>query len=164
MTPSKSQIIKAGAKAFVMRNPLIAIGGSALIIFIGWRLIKKAVNKENRPILPPIPPVPINPVEADQKKYTYLAQQYADFADAIESACDGPGTWDEEDIENVMKRMVTKADVLALIEAYGKRAITSPYGWDTDPMSLSQTLKYDLSPDYLEKYVNQPLRRTGYKF
>ena len=160
---NKTQIVKTAAKAFVMRNPLIAIGGTALIVFITYRIIRKAVNKENRPILPPIPPVPINPTEPEQKKYTYLAQQYSDFADAIETACDGPGTAEEE-IEEVMKRMVTKADVLALIEAYGKRAISGQFFIDTDPMSLSQTLKYELSPDYLDKYVNQPLRRTGYKF
>ena len=164
MTPSKSQIIKAGAGAFFRANPITTIVGGAVIVFIGYRLIKKWTSPgQNIPVVPPIPPTPDQPTEPEQKKYTYLSQQYADFADAIAEACSGPGTY-EEDIEQVMKKMMTKADVLALINAYGRRAITSPWGWDTDPMTLSQTLKYELSADYLDRYVNQPLRRTGYKF
>lgn len=151
------------AKDFVKSNPIVSIGGTALILFVGYRLIRKYINKPIIPIVPPIPPVPGEPIEPSQKKYTYLAQQYADFADNIADACSGPGT-DENMIKNIMEKMVTKADVLALIDAYGRRAISTPYGWDTDAMTLSQTLKYELSADDINVYVNQPLKRTGYKF
>lgn len=151
------------AKDFFKANPVITIAGVTIVGFIAFRIIRKAINKGKIPILPPIPPVPVNPTEPEQKRYTYLAQQYADFADAIQAACDGPGT-NEDDIAAVMKRMVTKADVLALIDAWGKRTITTPYGWDSEPMTLSQTFRYELSPDAIDTYVNQPLKRTGYKF
>ena len=152
------------AKDFFKANPITTVVGGAVIGFVVFRLIKKWTKPgQIIPIVPPIPPTPDQPTEPEQKKYTYLSQQYSDFADAIATACSGPGTY-EEDIEAVMKKMRTKADVLALINAYGRRAIRSQWGWDTDPMTLSQTLKDELSAEYLETYVNRPLRPTGYQF
>jgi len=151
------------AKSFFKQNPIVTFVGGGLILFVVYRLIRKAINKPVIPIVPPIPPVPGEPTEPEQKKYTYLAQQYADFAQTIADASSGAGT-DETAIKSVFDKLKTKADVLALIDAYGRRAISTPYGWDTEPMNLSQTLKYELSADDLEIYVNAPMRKTGYKF
>ena len=157
-------------KEFIKQNPVVSIVGGTLIVFLGYRLIRKIARGGNViPIVPPIIPPSPTPVEPEQKKYTYLAQQYADYADKLFAAMDGSiwtlsaGT-DTKSIANVCKAMKTKADVLALIDAYGKRALTTPYGWDTEPMSLSESFSYEMDDAEINSVVNQNLKQTGYRF
>lgn len=151
------------ARDFFKQNPVVSIIGGGALAFITFRVVKNVIFKEKIPVLPIIPPVPVEPTEPGQKKYTYLAQQYADFAQSLFDAMSGPGT-DEEAIRRIMARMQTKADVLALIVAYGRRKLTTPYGWSSDPMTLNQSFVYELETEDLETYVNAPIRKTGYKF
>lgn len=158
------------AKSFFKENPVVTIVGGTLVVFLAYRLIRKVTRGGNViPVVPPIVPPSPSPVEPEQKKYTYLAQQYADFADKLFTAMDGSiwsasaGT-DEKTIANVCKAMKTKADVLALIDAYGKRALTTPYGWDTDAMSLSESFKYEMDDAEIDSVVNANLKQTGYRF
>lgn len=158
------------AKDFFKQNPITTIIGGGLILFIGYRMLRKAVKPGPIiPIPPPITPPPPVPSEPTQKQYTYLAQQYSDFADKLFDAMSGSiwtgeaGT-DTKTIANVMKQMKTKADVLALIDAYGRRALTTPYGWDTDPLTLSQSFKYEMEDSEIDSVVNANIRTTGYKF
>lgn len=158
------------AKSFFKQNPVVSIVGISVVGFLGYRLIRKITRGGNViPIIPPIVPPSPTPVEPEQKKYTYLAQQYADFADKLFTAMTGSiwsgnaGT-DEKTIANVCKAMKTKADVLALIDAYGRRALTSPYGWDTDAMTLAQSFKYEMDDAEIDSVVNANLKQTGYKF
>jgi hypothetical protein len=146
-------------KQFIIANPVISTVIIAGLGFGAWRLYKKIVNKPNVPIVPPIPPPP----DGKGNKYTYISQQYADFADGLADAMSGAGT-DEKQISTIMSKMKTRDDVLALIDQYGKRSIATPYGWDTDPMTLSQTFNYELSAADIDTYVNTPIKRTGYKF
>jgi hypothetical protein len=157
------------AKDFFKQNPVVSVIGAGVVGLIAYRVIKNVLFKEKIPVLPVIPPVPDQPTEPEQKKYSYIAQQYADFAQTLFDAMTGSiwggnaGT-DETAIQRVMQKMNTKADVLALITAYGRRKLTTPYGWSTDPMTLKQSFDYELEPDELEMYVNAPIRKTGYKF
>jgi len=75
-----------------------------------------------------------------------------------------PWGTEEEDIARVLGKMRTYDDVLALIDAYGTRTLRSEWGWDTDPKNLAEAFDYEMSPEYIETYVNMPLKRTGYKF
>ena len=148
-----------GIKDFAIQNPIfttVIIGG---VSFGVWRLYKNLTNKPNIPIVPPIAPIP----EGRTNKYSYISQQYADFADAIQDAMSGAGT-DENAIKNIFSKMKTRDDVLALIDQWGKRSIATPYGWDTDPKTLSQALYYEMSAQDVETYVNTPIKKTGYKF
>lgn len=146
-------------KDFIVKNPLFSTVIVAGLGFGAWRLYKNIFNKERIPIVPPIPPVP----EGKGNKYSYISQQYADFADTLEDAMSGAGT-DEDAIKTVMSKMKTRDDVLALIDQWGKRSLSTPYGWDTDPKTLSQAFNYELDTKDIETYVNQPIKKTGYKF
>lgn len=129
--------------------------------YIAFRSIKNALNKPKVPVVPPIP-VP-GQVPNPKSKYTYGAKQYDDFAKLLHSAMYPWGT-DEDRISLVLGKMQTYDDVLALIDAYGTRTLRSNFGWDTDPMGLSEAFYSEMSPDYVQTYVNQPLKKTGYKF
>lgn len=158
---AKSNFIKDFAK----QNPIVTIVVVGVGGFLAYRGIRKLIrNKPNVPVVPPIPPVPPVPGGGQtQSKYTFGAQQYADFAERIHNAMYPLGT-DEDAIANVLKKMVTYNDVLALIDAYGTRSLREWYGGDSDPLTLSESFYADMSPEYIETYVNQPLKKTGYKF
>ena len=129
--------------------------------YIAFRLVK---NKLNKPNIPPVPPIPVpGQVPNPQSKYTYGSQQYNDFAKLLHNYMYPWGT-DEDAIAKVLGKMKTYDDVLALIDAYGTRTLRSEWGWDTDPKNLAEAFDYEMSPEYIETYVNQPLKRTGYKF
>ncbi len=152
--------IKDIAQKTFVNNPLTTIGIVAILGFVGYRLVKKATGGKNIiPIVPPIPPVP----SGKGNNYTYISQQYADFADALYDAMSGPGT-DEAQIKNIMSKMQTRDDVLALIDHWGKRAVRTPFGWMSDPMTLSQTFNDEMYPDVIDAYVNSAIKKTGYKF
>lgn len=146
-------------KKLIIANPIISTVLFAGLSFGAWRLYKRIFNKPLIPIVPPIPPIP----EGKGNRYSYISQQYNDFADALADAMSGAGT-DENQIKNIMSKMKTRDDVLALIDQYGKRSIATPYGWDTDPMTLSQTFNYELDAKGIDLYVNNSIKRTGYKF
>jgi hypothetical protein len=146
-------------KQFIVKNPLFSTVIVAGLSFGAWRLYKNVFNKERIPIVPPIPPVP----EGKGNKYSYISQQYADFADNLEDAMSGAGT-DENAIKNIMSKMQTRDDVLALIDQWGKRALQSPYGFDTNPKTLSQAFYYEMDTKEMDIYVNTPIKKTGYKF
>lgn len=164
-------------KDFAKQNPVttIAIAGG---LFLTGRYVYKRFLKPEPPApkpLPPVPPpAPPTPLPEPPRPspgggssgrsggYSYDAYQYSDWADVIQQAVDGAGTY-EEPIFRVMRYMKTRMDVLALIEAYGKRAIKSPYQlWDTDPMTLPQTLEYDVA-EYIDE-INEIIKKTGYQF
>jgi hypothetical protein len=147
------------AKNFIVQNPIVSIALLAVASFGGVRLYKTVFNKPRIPIVPPIPPVP----DGKGNKYSYISQQYADFADGLADAMSGAGT-DETAIKIIMSKMKTRDDVLALIDQYGKRSVKTPYGWDSDPMTLAQSFNYELTADELETYVNSAIKKTGYKF
>jgi hypothetical protein len=153
--------VKKIVSDYPVTSGIIGLG----ILIFGGRAIRKALKPG--PYIPPVPPIPTpSPTPNQGSKYTYGAQQYADFADIIFDACDGMAP-DEEPIGRVMSAMRTYDDVLALIDAYGRREVPvfRSFGWTaTAPMTLALTLKSELSPADLEKYVNVPLKRTGYKF
>lgn len=146
-------------QSFIRRNPITTTVFAAGVSFGLYRLYKKIFNKQNIPIVPPIPPVP----DGKGNRYSYISQQYADFADGLADAMSGAGT-DEKQIKTIMSKMKTRDDILALIDQYGKRSISTPYGFDTDPMTLAQTFNYELSTNDIEGYVNTPIKKTGYKF
>lgn len=158
-------------KDFAVNNPLtttaiVLVGG-----FLAYRGISKLITgggkNPKKPPLPPIPPVPVNPTPTPGKpgatQYTYGAQQYVDFADVLHSAM-YPWQTDEDTIAEVLGRLKTYDDVLAVIDAYGKRSLLEWWGGDSSPYSLAQSFYAEMTPSYIDKYVNTPLRRTGYKF
>jgi hypothetical protein len=138
------------------------IGIGASIIAIVYFLTR---NKEIIPILPPIPPVPPKPDNKQGTKYTYGAQQYLNFAESLYTAMDGVGT-NEAGIKRVMDQMKTYDDVLALIQAYGKRKWSKWEIWDLNPkpLTLAEALESELSASEINTFVNNPLRKTQYQF
>lgn len=149
------------AKNIKISTPLkFAIGGSLLVI-----LYFLTRNKEIIPIVPPIPPVPPKPDNKQGTQYTYGAQQYLNFAESLFTAMDGVGT-NESSIKRVMEQMKTYDDVLALIQAYGKRKWSKWELWDINPkpMTLAEALESELSSTEINTFVNTPLRKTQYQF
>jgi hypothetical protein len=161
-------------KDFAKQNPVFTLalaGGTFLAArYVYKRFLKPAppLPPAPPPVPPPLPPSP-SPTPGGGSTpaiptggYSYDANQYSDWADTIKSALDGAGT-DEKPVLRIMGYMKTRADVLALVEAYGKRSLKSPYQfWDTDPMTLGESLQYDM-PEYVDE-VNQIIRKTGYRF
>lgn len=143
---------------FYKNQTKTAVVITVVLGFAAYRVVNKILNKEVIPERPPIPPIP--PAE---RKYSYTAEQYPEFADALEEAFDGAFT-DNDRVKSIMEKMKTKGDVVALISAYGKRTITNPFGFDTDAMTLARTITYEMDASDIEKYVNVPLSRTGFKF
>ena len=137
-----------------------AIGGSLLVLV--YFLTR---NKEIIPIVPPIPPVPPKPNNKQGTQYSYGAQQYLNFAESLFTAMDGVGT-DETSIKRVMEQMKTYDDVLALIQAYGKRKWSKWELWDINPkpLTLAEALTSELSSSEINTFVNVPLRKTQYQF
>jgi hypothetical protein len=137
-----------------------AIGGSLLVLV--YFLTR---NKEIIPIVPPIPPVPPKPNNRQGTQYSYGAQQYLNFAESLFTAMDGVGT-NETSIKRVMEQMKTYDDVLALIQAYGKRKWSKWELWDINPkpMTLAEALESELSATEINTFVNAPLRKTQYQF
>lgn len=149
-------------KNFAYNNP-IATGLGALALFFGGKLIyNKFFNKTNIPLVPPIPPIPPTP-QKGQIVYSYSPQQYSDFAQQLFVAMDGGGT-NEEMISKILSKMKTFGDVLALIDSYGKRKLGTGFGWDTSPMSLSESFYYEMDDNEIAASVNTPLKKTGYSF
>ena len=144
---------------FIKTRPIETTIIVAGLGFGATKLYKTLFSKNRIPIVPPIDPVP----QGKGNKYSYISQQYADFADSLNDAMSGLGT-DEKLISSVMSKMKTRDDILALIDQYGKRSVKTPYGWSSDPMSLSQTFIYELDSNEIELYVNNPIKKTGYKF
>lgn len=139
----------------------IAIGGSLLALI--YFLTKKG---DDTPPSPPIPPVPNKPDRIPQgTQYTFGAQQYLNFAESLFTAMDGVGT-NEAGIKRVMEQMKTYDDVLALIQAYGRRKWSKWELWDLNPkpMTLAEALESELSASEINTFVNTPLRRTQYQF
>jgi hypothetical protein len=122
-------------------------------------------NKEIIPIVQPIPPVPPKPNNRQGTQYSYGAQQYLNFAESLFTAMDGVGT-NEQSIKRVMEQMKTYDDVLALIQAYGKRKWSKWELWDINPkpMTLAEALESELSATEINTFVNAPLRKTQYQF
>lgn len=149
------------AKNIKISTPLkFAIGGSLLaIVYFLTR------NKEIIPIVPPIPPVPPKPDNKQGTQYTYGAQQYLNFAESLFTAMDGVGT-NESSIKRVMEQMKTYDDVLALIQAYGKRKWSKWELWDINPkpLTLAEALESELSTSEINTFVNIPLKKTQYQF
>lgn len=148
-------------QTIVKNNPIPVTAGVLVLGFIGYRLIKKVTNKERIPVVPPIPSPSDTP--SGKNKYTYGSQQYSDFAKSLYNAMDGAGTA-EDKIAEVFGKLKTYEDVLALIDAYGVRKLSTPYGWDSDAMTLSEALEYEMDASEINMYVNTPLKKTGYKF
>ena len=149
------------AKNIKISTPLkFAIGGSLLAI-----LYFLTRNKEIIPIVPPIPPVPPKPDNKQGTQYTYGAQQYLNFAESLFTAMDGVGT-NESSIKRVIEQMKTYDDVLALIQAYGKRKWSKWELWDINPkpLTLAEALESELSATEINTFVNTPLRKTQYQF
>ena len=138
-----------------------AIGGSLLLLI--YFLTRKTAD--TIPDTPDIDEVPNKPNRNKATQYTYGATQYLNFADTLFNAMNGTGT-NEESIKRVMASMKTYDDVLALITAYGKRKWNVWEFWDINPqpMTLAEALESELSTSDIEKYVNIPLDKTGFKF
>ena len=143
-------------KALKNNKYILPVGGAALLALLLFR------GKERIPTLPPIKPPPIIP-PSQKNTYTYSAQQYSDFSKALFNAMYNWGT-DEKALKTVFSKMVTFADVIALIDAYGSRKLRTAFGWDSKPMTLAEALTDELDESDLQEYVNTPLKRTGYKF
>ena len=144
---------------FAKQNPIITGVGTLAVGFVLYRVIKRATDpKEKIPVKPDLPPIP--PAE---KKYSYPSEQYAEWADSLQAAFDGAFT-DNKRVRQIMSQLKTKGDVVALISAYGRRAHGTGFGWDTDPLTLSGAITYEMLPSDIEKYVNIPLSKTGFKF
>lgn len=133
---------------------------AVLVGFLGYRLINR-LRGSNIPQVPPITPPGATPNPS--QKYSFGAQQYSDFAKSLFNAMDGGGT-SEEKISQIFAKMKTYQDVLALIDSYGTRKLGTGYGWDSSPMTLAESLEYELNDSDMNVYVNTPLKRTGYKF
>lgn len=151
------------AKAYTSaynKQPIATIGISAVLLFLGYRFVNRQFNKPRVPVVPPIPPVP----GKGQNKYTYGIQEYMNFADTIYGAMYDLGT-NEDLIASILGKLKTYDDVLALIDAYGKRQLKTPIPFVlTDPYTLSESFYYDMEPSDVDKYVNVPLKKTGFKF
>ena len=85
----------------------------------------------------------------------YTNTQYGIFADALQTAM---GSWydgtDEEAIKVIMQKMKNDADVLKLNTVFGTREGYTLSGW----------FRYEMSDDYVNYYVNEPLKRNGITF
>lgn len=156
-------------KEFAKTNPITTIAIGGVLFFVIRGQIKKLLKPSPPPPTPiPIPPVPPptptpTPKPSPEKgTYSYDSAQYSDWADALQEACSGAGT-DMDAILRIYAKQKNRMDILALHDAYGKRKITSPYGWSTDAMSLPATLQYELSDGNFEE-LNNTIKKTGYQY
>lgn len=94
----------------------------------------------------------------------YSSSQFAGWSDSLQEAMEGVGT-DEEVILNVFKYMKNKADVLALIKAFGIRDYTDDKFiiWNVKPFNLNQWLANELSVSNLAD-LNSLLKKEGINY
>jgi hypothetical protein len=156
-------------KDFTKTNPVTSIVIGGVLFFVVRAQIKRLFD-EKPPKPSPIPPVPLptpvptppNPQGGGGSGYSYDSAQYDDWAGSLQEAFDGIGT-NFDTLKRIYSKMKVRFDILALNDAYGKRAITSPYGWDTSPMSLPETLDYELSSKEIAQ-INDIIKKTGYSY
>jgi hypothetical protein len=158
-------------KDFAKENPITTIAIGGVLFFVGRAVVRKIIDQARprppKPTPTPIPPVPPptptpTPPTPNQQGYSYDSAQYNDWADSLKEAFSGAGT-DMDAILRIYGRMKNRFDILALHDAYGKRKISSPYGWDTSAMSLPETLQYELSDGNFTD-LNNVISRTGYQY
>jgi hypothetical protein len=168
----KKNINKGGQyiKDFAKANPVTTIVIGGVLFFVIRAQVKKLL--EPKPPEPkPIPPVPEptpapNPVPNPQGGggggYSYDSAQYDDWASGLQAAFDGIGT-NFSTLKRIFGKMKVRFDLLALNNAYGKRVITTPYGWDSSAMSLPETLDYELDAKEIAE-INDIIKKTGYSY
>jgi hypothetical protein len=143
---------------YAKQNPLATGIVGIVAVYATRKIFMSIFRGESIPERQPIPPIP-----ASEKKYSYSSEQYTEWADALQQAFDGAFT-DNDRVAKIMSFQKTKGDVFALVNAYGRRVIATPYFIDSDAMTLAQTLTYEMTTKDIDKYVNIPLSRTGFKF
>jgi len=158
---------KTGAyiKDFAKTNPVTTVVIGGVLFFIIRAQIKKLLKPappEPKPLPIPVPEPTPTPSPGGSKTYSYDSEQYNNWADTLQEAFNGLGT-DWSTVKRVFSYMKNRFDILALIDSYGKRAITSPYGWSTGAMNLNQTMSYELDDSEITE-INQLIKNTGYKF
>jgi hypothetical protein len=99
-------------------------------------------------------------IAAQPNKPSYQNSQYYIFADTLYSAMQSDwynpfdyGT-DEDGVKSVMEKMRNDADVLKLVQAFGKK----------DGYTLQQWIAEDFSAEDKQIYVNGPLANRGIKY
>jgi len=145
---------------------VIAVVGVGFIVFSSY-LIYKGVNK----IINPPPRTSDEESKDDLKnlsksgiKATYSDTQYSTWAEQMHVAMKWNGT-DEDAIYRVLNYMKNDADVLKLIEAYGKKpeiGTTFVTWFDTD-LTLPEQIASDLNASEIVK-CNNILATKGIKF
>lgn len=95
-----------------------------------------AILKNNPKVPPELQQIP-----------SYTAAQYKAFADTMQGAMKGAGTWEEEDIEEVFNGMQHDLDVYLLIDAFGVRDEENLATW--------------LSGDGMTSRINNVLKTKG---
>ena len=100
-------------------------------------------------------------VQRQGVKPSYSDSEFQAFAAQLHSAMDRIGT-DTDAIYRVFGKMKNKADVLKLIEAYGKRPLWVSF-LNTPDMNLFDSLSNELSGDELDK-INKILKDKGINY
>lgn len=97
----------------------------------------------------------------------YPESQYKIWADGLEQAMAGQGT-DEAGVASYFRFMQNKADVLALIKAFGTRDYTDDklLLWNVKPFTLPQWIGAEMSENDRDEYINNQLqsRAINYTF
>lgn len=144
-----------GERGAVERIALI--GGGAIALFVGYKFFKNIGDLYRTTRGKIQAGAELGVLETKNILPNYTATQYNIMAEqlyvAMKNYWYSYGT-DEDSIKAVMVKMKNDADVLKLIQAYGNRE-----GYD-----LSGWLRDDMSDEYMEEYVNGPLRANGVTF
>jgi hypothetical protein len=142
-----------GDRGGVEKIALIVGGGIA--IYVGWRSFKNISNFLRSKISQVQAGSELGALQSQNVLPNYTNTQYGIFADALQTAM---GSWydgtDEEAIKVIMQKMKNDADVLKLNTVFGTREGYTLSGW----------FRYEMSDDYVNYYVNEPLKRNGITF
>jgi hypothetical protein len=159
---------KFNITTFYKTDPILAVASLVGLIYVGRKIYTNFMAPAT-PYIAPVPTYPGQPTKTTSKgktittgvKYTYGAQQYKDFADTLFTAMEYSGT-DEDAVKNIMLKMKTYDDVLALIDAYGTRTLHT-FAFPED-YTLAQALYSEFDATGIKTFVNVPLKQTGYQF
>lgn len=146
---------------------IIFVGGGLVVVFVGYKVYQKVAEvKKQQESKEEVKDVKgdLKELEKSGVKRTLTASTYTSEANKIFTAMDGWGT-DNTAVASAIFKMKNDADILALIDAFGVRTISSGRGnpepdfTGTLPSAITHEMKRELITE-----INKVLAKRGIKY
>lgn len=143
---------------------ILKIGILAYLVFLIFKTAKSLTNVAGDILEDESTEISDDEISNTGEKLSYPISQYSVFADGLEEAFtnNGFGT-NEEKIFNIFKKMKNKADVMKLIQAFGKRNLFTLSGGVVIGHNLPWYISSELNEDEISE-LNSILKSNNINY